>query len=131
MALGPERAPHATTSLGASVTPRLAVAWVVTLALGALAGPILGEYEFKGLFPAIAGLLTGLLLGEACVGLGKRRHVVSGVVTVVAAVGGLLFAGWRASSEGLDPYPAAAWLAAALGAVTAWLRAGPWVRRRS
>src|SRR5579885_1039155 len=112
MALEPEHGADVGAVPELPVSPRLLIAWLVTLLIGGLAGPILGEYEFKGFFPPIAGILTGLLFGEACVGIGKRRHVVSGVVTVVASAGGLLLAGWFSSSKGLDPYPAMAWLAA-------------------
>jgi hypothetical protein len=104
--------------------------WLATLALGALAGPVLGEYEFHGWFPPLAGVLTPLLLGEVCVAAAKGRSVISGAVTVVASAGGLLLAGWFSSSRGLDPFPAMAWLAAAIAVVVGWLRAGPWPGRR-
>lgn len=110
---------------------RRATAWVLTVAFGALAGPVLGEYQFTTVFAVAAGLLAGLLFGEVCAGVGRVRDVAGGVVTVFAAAGGMLLAGWYASSRGLDPYPSGAWLAAALAAVAAWLRAGPLISRRS
>ena len=47
-------------------------------ALGAL---ILGEYEFTGTLPWVAGPLFGLVIGEVVVGVGRSRHPsVAGVV---------------------------------------------------
>jgi len=111
------------------VGPRELIAWLLTLAVGGFAGPILGEYGFSLLFAVIAGVLTALLLGELCVGIAKGRSVGCGVSTVVAATGGLLLAGWYSSSKGVHAYPNGAILAAALAAVVGWLRAGPRLRR--
>lgn len=107
-----------------ALEPRALLAWLATLALGAFSGPVLGEYEFRGAFPPVAGVLTGLLLGEVSVAIARCRSVANGAITVVGAAGGLLLAGWLSSSRGLDPYPAGAWLAAGLGAAAGWLRAG-------
>ena len=61
---GPVRRPKGPSDASADlpVAPRALLGWLATLALGALAGPVLGEYEFHGWFPPLAGVLTPLLL---------------------------------------------------------------------
>jgi hypothetical protein len=87
--------------------------------LGAL---ILGEYEFTGTLPWIAGLLFGLVVGEVVVGVGRSRHPAVAVIAAAIAFGGVAWAGWIDSSHGLEPMKGLAWASAALAAVTAGLR---------
>ena len=79
---------------------------------------ILGEYEFKGVMPYIAGVLFGLVLGEIAVGVGRRKGVLLGALTAAAGAGGLVWAAWISSGEGLRPLPFAVWPAAVLAAAT-------------
>lgn len=99
-----------------------------TAALGAL---ILGEYEFEGTLPYVAGLLLGLLLGEVVVGFGRSRAVLVGLVAAAEAAGGIAWAGWIDSSEGIEPVKALVWVAAALAAASALLRITGLPSRRS
>jgi hypothetical protein len=92
---------------------------VVVAVLGAL---ILGEYEFTGTLPFIAGLLFGLAVGEVVVTVGRSRAVAVAALAGLTAFGGLAWAGWIDSSQGVEPVKALVWVAAALGAVTAFLR---------
>lgn len=106
-------------------TGALGVAALATV-LGAF---ILGEYQFRGWLPPVAGILFGVVIAEITVELGRRRNVVVATTCGALTAAGLLWAGWISAGEGLEPIPAGAWLAAALGLVSALLRVlGP--RRR-
>lgn len=85
-------------------------------ALGAL---ILGEYEFVGMLPFVAGPLFGLAIGEVVTGVGRLRSVAVAVVCAVLAFGGIAWAGWIDSSEGVEPVKQLVWVAAALAAAVA------------
>ena len=96
------------------------VAGLLVAALAAVLGAlILGEYQFEGLMPVIAGLLFGLAVAEIAVEIGRRPTwgvaLACGAFTAV----GLAWAGWISAGEGLGPVPGGAWLAAAIGAVAA------------
>ncbi|HJR26378.1 MAG TPA: hypothetical protein VJ804_12955 [Acidimicrobiales bacterium] len=88
-------------------------------ALGAL---ILGEYEFTGTLPYIAGPLFGLAVGETVVAVGRSRATGTAAATALIALGGITWAGWIDSSEGVEPMHTGVWVAAALAAVAAFLR---------
>ncbi|MFP5254650.1 MAG: hypothetical protein ACLGI8_02245 [Acidimicrobiia bacterium] len=90
-----------------------------TAALGAL---ILGEYEFTGSLPYVAGPLFGLVVGEVVVSVGRSRSWPVAVVTAVLAFGGIAWAGWIDSSEGVEPVKGLVWVAAVLAALAALLR---------
>jgi hypothetical protein len=94
-------------------------------ALGAL---ILGEYEFSGATPIGAGLLFGLVISEIVLEVGATRAPLVGVITAAMVAGGLGWAAWVSSGEGLRPFPTGAWLAMAVGAITAGARTGGWRR---
>ena len=95
------------------------VCGVAAAALGAL---ILGEYEFTGPLPFIAGPLFGLVIGEIVVGVGRVRSLLVAAAAAAAAFAGIAWAGWIDSSEGVEPVKGLVWVAAALAAVAALLR---------
>lgn len=86
---------------------------------------IVGEYEFQGVVPVLAGLVLGLLVSEAVALGGQWRGRVPATVAGVLAGAGILWGGWIDSGHGLEPYPALAWLGAAAAAVVAVFRARP------
>lgn len=88
-------------------------------ALGAL---ILGEYEFSGTLPFVAGPLFGLVIGEVVVGVGRTRAVVAGLLAAALAFGGIAWAGWIDSTQGVEPVKGLVWVAAGLAAAAALLR---------
>ncbi len=90
-----------------------------TAALGAL---ILGEYEFTGTLPYVAGPLFGLVVGEVVVTAGRDRSWPVAVVTAALAGAGIAWAGWIDSSEGIEPVKDLVWVAAGLAAIAALLR---------
>lgn len=89
-------------------------------ALGAL---ILGEYEFTGSLPFVAGPLFGLVVSEVIVGVGRTRSIFAALAAAALSFGGIAWAGWIDSSEGVEPVKGLVWVAAALAAATALLRA--------
>lgn len=107
-----------------NVRPVLGIASAaLACALGAL---ILGEYEFTGATPIGAGLLFGLVISEIVLEVGATRSALIGVLTAAMVAGGLGWAAWVSSGEGLRPFPTGAWLAMAIGAVAAGARTGGW-----
>lgn len=87
--------------------------------LGAL---ILGEYEFVGILPFVAGPLFGLAIGEVVAGVGRVRSVATALLCAALAFGGVAWAGWIDSSEGVEPVKRLVWVAAVLAAVAAAAR---------
>lgn len=110
---------------------RLPLAVVTGAAVAALGALILGEYEFKGTTPYVAGVLFGLVVAEAVLAVARRGGPALAAVVGALAGGGLVWAAWISSGRDWDYVPAAAWVAVSLGAVvgvarTAW--ASPPVR---
>jgi hypothetical protein len=97
----------------------------VATGLAVLAALVLGEYEFTGWIPFVAGPLFGLVVGEVVVSTSGRRGMPEVAVAVAAAAAGLAWGAWRSSSEGLEQWPVLAWPAIALGAAAAGLRGAP------
>jgi hypothetical protein len=89
---------------------------------GALGAFILGEYEFTGLLPFVAGPLFGLVIGEVLVGVGQVRSSVIALCGAAIGFGGIVWAGWIDSSEGVEPVKALVWVAAPLAAAAAAVR---------
>ena len=94
---------------------------VLGLACGVLVAAfsalILGEYEFTGALPWVAGPLFGLAVAEVVVAVGATRGSVVAVVTAMVAFAGVIWAGWIDSSQGVEPFKDLVWAAAALAAV--------------
>ncbi len=99
------------------------VAGVVCGALAAALGAlILGEYEFSGTLPYVAGVLFGLVIAEVIVSVaGTKGHVLAAITALLSA-GGLLWAGWIDSAQGVEPVKAGVWVAVMLGAAAGWVR---------
>ena len=95
---------------------------VCAAAAAALGALMLGEYEFTGSLPYVAGPLFGVVIGEIVVGVGRSRAVVVGLAAAVLAFAGLAWAGWIDSTQGVEPVKGLVWVAASLGAMTALLR---------
>lgn len=91
-------------------------------AVAAIGALILGEYEFTGSLPFVAGVLFGLVVGEVVVSVGQARSVVVAVLAAALSFAGIAWAGWIDSSEGVEPVKGLVWVAAALAALTAAVR---------
>src|SRR3954451_12923273 len=110
------------------MTPRVVVALLVGALVSVVGALILGEYEFQGATPYVAGVLFGLVVSEFVVEIGKLRHPVVGVLTGLMVAGALGWAAWISSGHGLRPFPASAWAAMVIGGGVAGVRAGRPVR---
>jgi hypothetical protein len=95
-------------------------------AVAALGALILGEYEFTGLLPYVAGALFGLVIGEVVVGVGRDRSWPVAILAGGLAAGGIAWAGWIDSSEGIEPVKGLVWVSAALAAAVALARTVRW-----
>ncbi|MGI8982985.1 MAG: hypothetical protein ACR2HM_00370 [Acidimicrobiales bacterium] len=104
------------------------VAGAAVAAFGAL---IVGEYEFQGLLPVLAGVVLGLLVTEAVALGGQWRGWVPAGVAAGLSAGGMLWGAWIDSGQGLEPFPPLAWLGAAVAVAVAVVRARPVPVRRS
>lgn len=91
-------------------------AGAASAAFGAL---ILGEYDFSGVIPYVAGLLFGLVIAEVVLSVARRATPALTVVAPVETGLGLAWAVWISSGRGVSPVPAAAFVSVALGIVVA------------
>ncbi len=101
----------------------MAVALVAGAALAWLASQILGEYEFEGWLPVVAGPVVGLLVAETVVTVGRWRDPAIAVFCASASALSLVWAGHI--DAGVEDVTSLVWVAAVLGAVTAYLRVQP------
>ena len=68
-------------------------------------------------------------LGEVVVSVGQTRAVAVALPAGALAFGGIAWAGWIDSSEGVEPVKGLVWVAAGLAAATALVRTTGWRRR--
>ena len=101
---------------------RIALGLTVAALVAALGALILGEYEFEGTLPFVAGPLFGLVVGEVVVGVGRSRRLPVAVVAGALAAAGIAWAGWIDSSEGVEPVKGLVWVSASLAALAAAVR---------
>jgi hypothetical protein len=101
---------------------------VCAAAVAALGALMLGEYEFTGTLPFIAGPLFGLVVGEVVVGVGRSRAVPVAVAAAAVAFGGIGWAGWIDSTVGVEPVKGLVWVAAVMAATAAAVRTAGWRR---
>jgi hypothetical protein len=120
---------------GSSEGPQLTGRAIGALVLAALAcvlgGLMLGEYQFDGALPYVAGALFGLVIGELVAELGKVRSWSVAVLSAPLVAGGLGLAVRISTGEGLEPFPVGGWAAIALGVVAVTWRTAPARPRRA
>lgn len=110
---------------------RLVLAVLAGAATAAFSALILGEYEFVGTTPYVAGLLFGLVVAEAMVTVARRGGVRLAAVAAALAAAGLVWAAWISSGRDWEYVPGLAWVAVGLGAASAGLRTARAAVRRS
>jgi len=103
-----------------------AAAAAAVAAAGAL---VLGEYAFDGVAVVLSGALLGLFVGEAAVAVARERSRSLALAAGAIAALGLLWTAWISTGHRVGTVRAPGWLAIALGAATATLRALPWRTR--
>ena len=91
--------------------------------VAAAAALLLGEYPFEGLLVLGSGMLVGLIVAETVVSVGDWRGRLPAGACAALAVAGLVWAGWIAEGHDLGRIAPEGWLAVALGAAAAGLRA--------
>jgi hypothetical protein len=91
-------------------------------AAAVLGAQILGEYEFTGSLPFVAGPLFGLVIGEVVVAVGRCRSLAVGLGAAAIAACGIVWAGWIDSTQGVEPVKGLVWVAAGLAALAALAR---------
>lgn len=96
---------------------RTVLAVTVGAALAALAAVILGEYDFSGAVPWVAGVVVPAVMGEAVVLVNGRGEPELWLAVAALSAGGLAWGAWLSEGSGLSPVPLDGWVAIALGAL--------------
>jgi hypothetical protein len=104
------------------VALRVVLGVACAAAVATLGALMLGEYEFTGSLPFVAGPLFGLVIGELVVSVGRARTLPVALAAAAIAFAGIAWAGWIDSSEGVEPVKGLVWVGAALAAAAAGLR---------
>lgn len=107
------------------VTPRLLLALTAAAVVATLAALFLGEYEFEGTLPFVAGPLLGLVVAEVLVSVGRQQHVLVAVFAALFAAAGVVLAGVIDAND-VEPIKTGVWVAAALAAAAAAWRGNRW-----
>lgn len=102
--------------------PLSVLAGVVVAVIGA---GILGEYGFDGLTVIGSGLLLGLFVAEAVLGVARVGSRLGAVASAVLAGTAMVWAGWIADGHRLGQVRWMGWAAVALAAAAGALRARP------
>jgi hypothetical protein len=104
---------------------RLILAAAAALAVGVLGALLLGEYPFDGLTVLGAGVVFGLFIGEAAVGVaGSQRDLRLACAGAVIGLAAMTWAGWITTARDLSRLGAAGWAAIVLAGASAFLRIG-------
>lgn len=103
-------------------SPLALVAGAVVAVMGAA---VLGEYGFNGWAVVGSGLLTGLFVAEAVIAVARTGSRLLAAGSAVLGAASLLGAGWISTGHRLDTATPKGWVAVALAAAAAGLRARP------
>lgn len=106
---------------------RATLAVAAAAAVGVIGALILGEYPFRGWTVLASGVVFGLFIGEAAVGVAKRKAVWLGAAAAVIGLAGMTWAAWIAEGHDLSYLGPAGWTAIVLAGASAGLRTG-WSR---
>lgn len=104
---------------------RRILALVAAAAVAAVGAVILGEYAIAGVVGLGAGLVFGLLVAEAAVGVGGAGSVALALGSALASGTGMVWAAWISTGRDLDRLAPEGWVAVALAAAGAAVRARP------
>ena len=97
---------------------------VVGALFAALGAVILGEYEFTGFTPVVAGILFGLIIAEVMTVAAKRADLPLALFAAVFSAAGIVWAAWISSGRDWGYVPGGAWLGMVLAAAAAavWIK---------
>ncbi|MDQ4089220.1 MAG: hypothetical protein M3163_02790 [Actinomycetota bacterium] len=104
---------------------RSPLAVLAGLAVAAIAGAVLGEYDFDGWAVIGSGVLTGLFVGEAVVAVARKGSPLLAAATAALSAGAMLWAGWTTTGHRLGTVGWKGWAAVALAAIAGGIRARP------
>lgn len=104
---------------------RESLALLAGAAVAVVAALVLGEYGFDGWAVVGSGLLTGLFVGEAILGVARAGSRGLSAGAAVLAAGGLLVAGWISTGHQLGEVAWKGWAAVGLAAVAGAIRVRP------
>lgn len=126
----PERGGIEWSGLPSPAVLRAGIGLVLGALVATLGAFLLGEYQFDGALPIVAGVLFGLVVAEVVVEVGRRRTLPVALGAGVEAGAGVVWAGWISAGEGLEPIAGVAWLAAGVAVLVAAARiaGGRWRR---
>jgi hypothetical protein len=96
---------------------RLLIAGVLGAAAAVAAAVILGDYPLSGTVPWVAALIIPAAIGLTMTSVAGAHRAALWAATGPLAAGSLAWGIRIATGWGLDPVPAAAWAAIALGLV--------------
>lgn len=96
------------------------LAAVVAVAVAGLGSQILGEYEFEGWLPFVAGPVLGVVVAEAVLTVGRWRDRTVALFCAATAALALLWAGRIDAAAGAEQVKPLVWVASALGAAGAY-----------
>lgn len=94
-------------------------------AVATIGAVLLGEFAFSGVSVIFSAVLLGLFVAETTVGLAKKPSQPLAVVAALLTALSLMAAAWTFTAHRLGSVVFSGWLAVALGAATAWIRARP------
>ncbi|MGH9223730.1 MAG: hypothetical protein ACRD2W_08065 [Acidimicrobiales bacterium] len=106
--------------------PILAVA--AAAAVGALGAVIVGEYPFKGVVVLGSGVVFGLFIAEAALGVARRPSRPLAAACAVIGLVAMTWAAWITTGHDLSFLGPAGWASIALTGAAAGLRTA-WSRR--
>lgn len=97
---------------------------VVGALFSALGAVILGEYEFTGLTPVVAGILFGLIIAEVMTVAAKKADLQLALIAAGFSAVGIVWAAWISSGRDWDYVPGGTWLGMVLAAAAAavWIK---------
>lgn len=104
---------------------RFTLSLVAGVAVAFVAAILLGEYAFDGLPVIGAGVVLGLFVSEATTSVAGRRSGLLAAAGAALTVGGMLGAAWISTDRRLSTVGVEGWLAVAVGAAAAAIRARP------
>jgi hypothetical protein len=95
------------------------------VAVAVIAAGVLGEYAFDGWAVIGSGVLAGLFVAEAMLAVTRTGTRLTLVVAAVLSAAAMVWAGWISTGHRLGTVAWRGWVAVAVAAMAAALRARP------
>ena len=95
------------------------------LAVAVVAAGVLGEYGFDGVTVVLSGVLVGLFVAEAVVGVARGGSRPGAAASAALSAGAMTWAGWISNGHRLSEVRWMGWAAVAVAALCGGFRARP------